>query len=146
MPRVRKGAARTQKRKRIMNLAKGYQNSKRHSFWRARLAVVRAGVYAYRDRRQLKRDMRSLWITRITAACKMRGTRYSIFMNGLKNAGLILNRKMLSEVAIHDPKTFDAICERCVKAARIAADQPAGQKPAPGTKHTPNKPAPTTRG
>lgn len=120
MPRVRKGAARTQKRKRIMNLARGYQNSKRHSFWRARLAVVRAGVYAYRDRRARKRDMRALWITRITAACKMRGTRYSVFMNGLKNSGIVLNRKMLSEVAILDPKTFDTIVSTAVKAAKTS--------------------------
>ncbi|MBL0871593.1 MAG: 50S ribosomal protein L20 [Phycisphaerales bacterium] len=118
MPRVRKGAARAQKRKRIMDLASGYQNSKRHSFWRARLAVVRAGVYAYRDRRQRKRDMRSLWIVRITAACQMRGTRYSVLMNGLRQTGILLNRKMLSEIAIHDPKTFDAIVEKAVKASK----------------------------
>ncbi len=125
MPRVRKGAARAQKRKRIMDQARGYQNSKRHSFWRARLAIVRAGVYAYRDRRQRKRDMRSLWIVRITAACRMRGTRYSVFLNGLRNSGILLNRKMLSEIAIHDPKTFDAIVQTAVKAAILPA------KPAP---------------
>lgn len=123
MPRVRKGAARAQKRKRIMEAARGFQNSRRKSFWRARLALVRAGVYAYRDRRQRKRDMRALWITRITAACRMRGTRYSVFMNGIKNAGVLLNRKMLSELAISDPKTFDTICESAVKASK--AGQPA---------------------
>jgi large subunit ribosomal protein L20 len=121
MPRVRKGAARAQKRKRIMDQARGYQNSKRHSFWRARLAIVRAGVYAYRDRRQRKRDMRSLWIVRITAACKMRGTRYSVFLNGLRNSGIVLNRKMLSEIAIHDPKTFDAIVQTALKSAILPA-------------------------
>ncbi len=131
MPRVRKGAARAQKRKRIMDQARGYQNSNRHSFWRARLAIVRAGVYAYRDRRQRKRDMRSLWIVRITAACKMRGTRYSVFLNGLRNSGILLNRKMLSEIAIHDPKTFDAILQTAMK----AAIQPAKPTPkAPGAK------------
>ncbi|MBL8990993.1 MAG: 50S ribosomal protein L20 [Phycisphaerae bacterium] len=120
MPRVRKGAARAQKRKRIMEAARGFQNSRRKSFWRARLALVKGGVYAYRDRRQKKRDMRALWITRLTAACKMRGTRYSIFLNGVKNAGILLNRKMLSQLAIEDPKTFDAICEQAKKAAKVA--------------------------
>jgi len=114
-----------------MDQARGYQNSNRHSFWRARLAIVRAGVYAYRDRRQRKRDMRSLWIVRITAACKMRGTRYSVFLNGLRNSGILLNRKMLSEIAIHDPKTFDAILQTAMK----AAIQPAKPTPkAPGAK------------
>ena len=73
------------------------------------ISIIRAGAYAYRDRRNLKRDMRSLWITRITAACRMRGTRYSQFMNGLKLAGVILNRKMLSQLAIEDPKAFDQL-------------------------------------
>lgn len=121
MPRVRKGAARAQKRKRIMEAARGFQNSRRKSFWRARLALVRAGVYAYRDRRQKKRDMRALWIVRITAACRMRGTRYSVFMNGLKNTGVLLNRKMLAELAIADPTTFDSLCQQAVKASRATA-------------------------
>lgn len=73
--------------------------------------MYRAGVYAFRDRRARKRDMRALWITRITAAAKMRGTRYSRLVNGLKLAGVILNRKMLSQIAIEDPALFDRIVQ-----------------------------------
>ena len=72
-------------------------------------AVTRAGVYAYRDRRARKRDFRSLWIVRITAACRARGVSYSRFMNGLKKASVALNRKMLSELAIHDEAAFDKV-------------------------------------
>lgn len=118
MPRVRKGAARAQARKRILRKARGYYGSNSTSKYRAANAVVRAGVYAFRDRRRIKRDYRKLWITRITAACKMRGTRYSLFMNGLKQAGILLNRKMLSEIAISDPKLFDSICDKAVKASK----------------------------
>ena len=74
-------------------------------------------MYAYRDRRARKRDIRALWITRITAACKMRGTRYSLFINGLKLSGITLNRKMLSQIAIEDPKLFDQLVETATKAA-----------------------------
>ena len=70
---------------------------------------MRAKRYAWRDRRARKRDFRALWITRITAACRMRGTRYSLFINGLQRAGVLLNRKMLSQIAIEDPKTFDSL-------------------------------------
>jgi large subunit ribosomal protein L20 len=72
---------------------------------------MRAKRYAWRDRRARKRDFRALWITRITAACRMRGTRYSLFINGLQRAGVLLNRKMLSQIAIEDPKTFDALVD-----------------------------------
>jgi large subunit ribosomal protein L20 len=119
MPRVRKGAARAQARKRILRKARGYYGSNSTSKYRAVNAIVRAGVYAFRDRRRIKRDYRKLWITRITAACKMRGTRYSLFVNGLKKAGNLLNRKMLSEIAITDPKLFDKICESAVKATKV---------------------------
>ncbi len=117
MPRVRKGAARNQARKRILREARGYYGARGRHRWKARLAVRRAGVYAYRDRRRLKREMRSLWIIRLTAACKMRGIRYSVFMHGLRGTGLLLNRKMLSEIAISDPATFDEIVDRCKKAS-----------------------------
>lgn len=118
MPRVRKGSAKTKMRNRILRKARGYYGVKHRHLYQARNAIVRAGVYAYRDRRARKRDMRSLWITRITAACRMRGTRYSLFMNGLRMAGITLNRKMLSQIAIEDPKLFDKICETAVKASR----------------------------
>ncbi len=117
MPRVRKGAARTQKRKRILRQARGYYGSRSKHYYKARDAVIRSGVYAYRDRRNRKRDMRGLWITRITAACRMRGTRYSLFMNGLKLSGVVLNRKMLSQIAIDNPKLFDRLVEMAVKAS-----------------------------
>lgn len=127
MPRVRKGAARNQARKRLLRQARGYHGQNSTHRWKAKIAVRRAGVYAYRDRRNRKRDMRALWIIRITAACRMRGTRYSLFMNGLKLSGILLNRKMLSEIAIADPVTFDAIVAQAAAASKAAA------KPTPKT-------------
>lgn len=121
MPRVRKGAARAQARKKILKQARGYFGTNSRHFYRARNAVIRGRVYAFRDRRARKRDMRGLWITRITAACRMRASRYSRFMEGLKLSGVILNRKMLSEVAILDPKLFDRLVEMANKAARSPA-------------------------
>lgn len=121
MPRVRKGAARTQARKRLLRQARGYYGSNHKSPYRAKDAVIRAGRYAYRDRRQRKRDFRALWITRITAACRMRDARYSVFMHGLKLSGIALNRKMLSQVAIEDPKLFDQLVETALKAAKAMA-------------------------
>ena len=112
MPRASKGAARRQSKNRWFKAAKGYRGTRSSNWRRIREAVTRAGVYAYRDRRARKRDFRSLWITRITAACKMRGVRYSQFIAGLKEANIILNRKMLSELAIHDPAAFDAIVQQ----------------------------------
>lgn len=109
MPRARKGAARTKARKRILREARGYQGTNRRHKQQAQVALLRAGSFAYRDRRNRKRDFRRLWITRISAACRMRDTRYSRFINGLSQAGIALNRKMLSEIAICDPATFDAL-------------------------------------
>ena len=109
MPRIRKGAARAQARKKILRAARGYYGVKHKHKYHARNAVIRAGVFAYRDRRTRKRDMRALWITRITAACRMRGTRYSRFMNGIKLGNVNLNRKMLSQLAIEEPGVFDEL-------------------------------------
>ena len=109
MPRVRKGAARTKARKRILRNARGYFGTKSRHKQQAKVAILRAGNFAFRDRRNRKRDFRRLWITRITAACRMRGTRYSVFMHGLQQAGILLNRKMLSQIAIEDPSTFDEL-------------------------------------
>lgn len=111
MPRVRKGSARTQARKRKLRLTKGYENSKRKLEVQAKLQIVRSGVYSHRDRRARKRDYRRLWITRLNAACRMRGMRYSQFINGAQLAGVLLNRKMLSQIAIEDPMAFDQIIE-----------------------------------
>ena|ERR1043165_3297235 len=118
MPRVRKGAAKTQARKRILRAARGYYGVRHLHKYQAEIQIVRSGIYAYRDRRTRKRNYRRLWNTRITAACKMRGTRYSLFINGLRMAGVLLNRKMLSQIAIEDPKLFDQICNIAVKASR----------------------------
>ncbi len=120
MPRVQKGAARTKARRKLLRAARGYYGTKSRLKQQAKVAVMRAGRNAYRDRRRKKRDYRALWITRITAACRMRGTRYSAFINGIQHAGVLLNRKMLSEIAIHDPATFDRLVEMASK-ARVAA-------------------------
>ena len=109
MPRVRKGAARRRKHNRVLKDAKGYHGSASRRYKLALQATVRARVNATRDRRLRKRDFRRLWITRITAACGQRGLRYSQLIHGLKEAGVELNRKMLSEIAIADPAAFDAL-------------------------------------
>ncbi|MHC4294455.1 MAG: 50S ribosomal protein L20 [Planctomycetota bacterium] len=111
MPRVRKGAARRRKHKRVLKAARGYYGATSRRYRTALQAVFRAGVSATRDRKRRKRDFRRLWITRITAACRLRGIRYSQFIFALNEADITLNRKMLSEIAISDPGAFDAIVE-----------------------------------
>ncbi len=118
MPRATNGPARNKARKRILRDARGYYGARGKHRKLAKQQVIRSGVYAYRDRRQFKRDMRGLWITRITAACRMRGTRYSLFINGLKLAGVNLNRKMLSQIAIEEPKAFDELVQMASNATR----------------------------
>lgn len=116
MARV-KGAMMTRKRrKKVLKLAKGYWGSKSRHFKMAKQAVMKSGNYAYIGRKQRKRDFRRLWITRISAACRMNDVNYSTFMNGLKKAGVTLNRKMLSEIAIADPAGFTALVEQAKKA------------------------------
>lgn len=108
-----KGAMMTRKRRnKVLKMAKGYYGSKHSLFKTAKQAVMKSGNYAYIGRKQKKRDFRRLWITRISAACKANGTNYSTFMNGLKKAGVTLNRKMLSEIAIADPAAFTALVEQ----------------------------------
>ena len=112
MARV-KGALMTRKRrKKILKLAKGYWGAKSKHFKMAKQAVMKSGNYAYIGRKQRKRDFRRLWITRISAACHMNGVNYSSFMNGLKKAGVTLNRKMLAEIAVSDEKAFAALVEK----------------------------------
>ena len=111
MPRVRKGAARHQAKKRILKAAKGYQGARGRLYRLAKETVIRAAVNARIDRKRRKRDFRGLWITRLSAACRHRDIRYSQFINGCKKANIQLNRKMLSEIAIDDPAGFDAIVE-----------------------------------
>lgn len=112
MARV-KGAMMTRKRRnKTLKLAKGYFGAKSKHFKMAKQAVMKSGQYAYIGRKQKKRDFRKLWITRISAAAKMNGMNYSTFMNGVNRAGINLNRKMLSEIAISDPAGFTAIAEK----------------------------------
>ena len=112
MARV-KGAMMTRKRrKKVLKRAKGYWGAKPRHFKMAKQAVMKSGNYAYIGRKQRKRDFRRLWITRISAACRINGINYSTFMNGLKKAGVTLNRKMLSEIAIADPAGFTALVEK----------------------------------
>lgn len=112
MARV-KGALHTRKRrKKILKFAKGFRGAKSKNFRVANQAVMKSLVYAYVGRKQKKRDFRRLWITRISAAAKMNGMNYSTFMNGLKKAGIEINRKMLSEIAIADPAAFTSLVEK----------------------------------
>ena len=116
MARV-KGAMMTRKRRnKVLKLAKGYWGAKSKHFKMANEQVMKSLSYAYTGRRLKKRDFRSLWITRISAACKMNGMNYSTFMNGLKKAGVELDRKVLSDMAINDPAAFTAIVEVAKKA------------------------------
>ena len=107
--RTRKGAARNQAKKRLFKKAKGYVGGRRKLLRTAKENLLRAGKYAFRDRRARRREFRKLWIIRINAAVRERGLRYSEFINGLGRANLELDRKTLSELAIHDPPAFDAI-------------------------------------
>ncbi len=112
MPRVRKGAARNKARKRVLKAVKGYRGATGRQLRLAKEATVRAAVNARVGRKLKKRDYRGLWIIRINAACKARDIRYSQFISGLKKAGIDLNRKMLSEIAIADSAAFDLIVEK----------------------------------
>jgi large subunit ribosomal protein L20 len=116
--RTKKGAARTQAKKRLFKKTKGYVGGRGNLLRSAKETLVRAGVYAFRDRKVRKREFRKLWIIRINAACRERGIRYSLFINGLKKAEIDLDRKTLSEMAIHDPAGFDKI----VDAAKAALE------------------------
>ena len=116
MARV-KGAMMTRKRRnKMLKLAKGYWGAKSKHFKMANEQVMKSLTYAYVSRRLKKRDFRQLWITRISAACKMNGMNYSTFMHGLKVAGIEINRKMLSEMAINDATAFTALCDVAKKA------------------------------
>ena len=116
MARV-KGAMMTRKRRnKVLKMAKGYWGAKSKHFKMANEQVMKSLTYAYISRRLKKRDFRQLWITRISAACKLNGMNYSTFMHGLKVAGIQINRKMLSEMAINDAVAFSALCEIAKKA------------------------------
>ena len=116
MARVKRAMMTRKRRNRTLKLAKGYWGSKSKHFKMAKQALMKSGAYAYAGRRMKKRDFRQLWITRISAACKMNGMNYSTFMHGLKVAGIEINRKMLSELAISDPAAFTQLTEVAKKA------------------------------
>src|SRR5215468_5168423 len=107
--RATKGAARNKAKKRLFQAVEGFVGGRRRLLRTAKETLLRAGMFAFRDRRAKKREFRRLWIVRLSAAAEMRGIRYSRFIHGLKLANIELDRKSLSEIAIHDPETFDAI-------------------------------------
>ena len=106
MPRANSSVQGHRRHRKIVTQAKGYYGARSRNFKSAKDAVVRAGLYAYRDRRQRKRMFRRLWITRINAACRLNGTTYSAFINGLKTKGIDLDRKILADMAVNDPQAF----------------------------------------
>ena len=111
MPRAKGGAKTRQRRKKVLKKAKGYFGGRRKLYRSAAETVLRAGAFAYRDRRQKKRRARSLWIVRVNAACRQLGLSYSVFMSGLKKAGVTLDRKILAELAVSDPVAFAKLAE-----------------------------------
>src|SRR5215831_11660414 len=111
MTRARSGKTVTRGRKRLKKLTRGFRLSRHNLYRQAVVTLIRARVYAYRDRRVRKRDFRRLWIIRINAACRMRGMRYSQFIAGLQRALVELDRKTLADLAVHDPDTFTKIVE-----------------------------------
>ena len=117
--RTTKGAARTRAKRRLFRRAKGYRGGRNNLLRTVKETLLRAGAFAFRDRRRRKRDFRRLWITRISAAVRERGLRYSEFVHGLSEANIEINRKMLAEIAVTDPAAFDAIAEE-VKSALAA--------------------------
>lgn len=111
MARVKGGYVTRRRRKKVLKLARGYFGSKHALFRTAKQQVMKSWMYAYRDRRQRKRDFRKLWIARINAAARMNGLSYSRLMHGLKQAGVEVNRKMLAELAVNDSKAFAELAE-----------------------------------
>ena len=109
MPRVKRGVTARARHNKVLSRAKGYRGARKNVFRVANQAVMKADQYAYRDRRQRKRQFRTLWIVRINAACRAEGIRYGEFMHGLTKAGIELNRKVISELAIHEPDSFNEL-------------------------------------
>jgi large subunit ribosomal protein L20 len=112
MARVKRGVVAGRRHKKVLKKAKGYYNARRKVYRAAKQAVIKAGQYAYRDRRQKKREFRALWITRINAAARVHGLSYSRLINGLSKLGLEVDRKILAELAVHDAAAFGAIAEK----------------------------------
>ena len=112
MARVKRGVTAGKRHKKVLAKAKGYYNARRKVFRAAKQAVIKAGQYAYRDRRAKKREFRALWIARINAAARDHGLSYSRLINGLLKAGIEIDRKVLADLAVHDAGAFGAICEQ----------------------------------
>ena len=112
MARVKRGVIARARHKKVIGKAKGYYGARRKVFRVAKQAVIKAGQYAYRDRRNRKREFRRLWIARINAAARMNGLSYSRFMNGLSKAEIDLDRKVLADIAVHEPESFAALAEQ----------------------------------
>ena len=111
MARVKRGVVAKARHKKILGQAKGYYGARSRTFKVAKQAVIKAGQYAYRDRRQRKRQFRALWITRVNAAARLHGLSYSRLINGLKRADIQVDRKVLADIAVHDPEAFGAVAE-----------------------------------
>ena len=112
MARVKRGVTARARHKKLLSRAKGYYNARRKVYRAAKQAVIKAGQYAFRDRRAKKREFRALWIARINAAARVYGLSYSRMMNGLKKAGVTVDRKVLADIAVHDIKAFGALAEK----------------------------------
>jgi large subunit ribosomal protein L20 len=112
MARVKRGVVARRRHKKVLKQAKGYYGARSRVFRVAKQAVIKAGQYAYRDRRQRKRQFRSLWITRINAASRANGLSYSRLINGLKKAEIVLDRRVLADLAVHDKEAFAAVVEK----------------------------------
>ena len=117
MTRVKRSVHARKKRREVLERAKGFRGEANSSYKRAKEAVMKADAYAYRDRRNRKRDFRRLWITRINAAARAEGMTYATFIHGLQQAGVELDRKVLADIAVHDPETFRRFAERAREAA-----------------------------
>jgi len=129
MPRVRKGAARARKHRKVLRAARGYIGAASRRYRVAIEARLRAGKHAAIGRKLRKRDFRRLWITRISAACRMRGVTYSRFMHGLAEKGIAVNRKMLADIAVADPAAFDKLVAQAMAAKPAPKPKPAPKKP-----------------
>lgn len=125
MPRVKRGVASRARRKAVLKQAKGYQGARSRQFKVAKQAVIKAGQYAYRDRRQRKRQFRALWIVRINAAARLHGLSYSRFMEGLKAAGIEVDRRVMADIAMHEPESFSALAAQAKAGLEAKASQEA---------------------
>jgi len=121
MARVKRGVTAHARHKKVLAKAKGYYNARRKIYRAAKQAVIKAGQYAYRDRKQKKREFRALWIARINAAARLHGLSYSVLINGLTKAGIEVDRKVLADIAVHDIEAFGAIAQQAKSALGVAA-------------------------